>query len=703
MDLYAGTEAPRSFKLSRKATKMLRLASGLALLSVMLFSSTEEGLGNYMRRLCHLEVTFNKGEDEGPIGVWTEVYTTDGVNYVDRALQPQDPIVQESQEDVAFVISLLECPDQPFYEHPGVREKPPPNEMFYDHFAMLKYSICGETDTVTIGGIERHATIYALIPGDAVECMGLNNEPFDRVRVLEELGYIVKIIGSPIKKVDITGSEYLRNSIEQDVGLKDLIKLQAFNMTTHPLAVLIEYDTFILKDLTTAFEDFLIANADASFPMDYSPFDVAAKQNNRGVNTGLFIFRPSTQVYNDLIQLYTTSAFDPVDGWGGTGIAGFPGALGTKGLLTYYYSNEDRNTIILDKCTYNNGYETRLDVFGNCRDGSTGGCEDCQITPFQDIVAARLTDECTLPYACNPSQWEEVHLCNLYHKTWFENRVDFETHWFSSRTEARRAKQEGTFIVSRYYGFCQGPGMDGYDKMILDAPEGPKSIPDPPPPPQASCPPCGEGEVVTVDSADNCGCSSDECSACPVGTHCQPSDASKGIPVLCLDCTCGFCDKKGESCCEINARGNNCKSATNKKECNLQNGFFPGFPGTGNACSGVEVSATATPNGCGCHPNRDTPCTYDRSDQDPKNMCFIMNSNDILEGTIDSYQGEDQAKAADCKNCILTECADQSDIGCVTSDSTISVDDMQACMGDLKAKGNRDQCLAKCSERCQWK
>ena len=144
-----------------------------------------------------------------------------------------------------------------------------------------------------IGNIERHATMYALLPGDAVECMGANEEPFDRVRILEELGFIVKIIGSPVKKVDIGGSPFLRENIMNDVGVKDLIKVQAFNMTTHPLAVLIDYDTFLLESLTEAFQDHLTRNVEASFAMDYTPTNDRVQANNRGINTGLFIFRPS--------------------------------------------------------------------------------------------------------------------------------------------------------------------------------------------------------------------------------------------------------------------------------------------------------------------------------------------------------------------------------------------------------------------------
>lgn len=50
----------------------------------------------------------------------------------------------------------------------------------------------------------------------------------------------------------------------------------------------------------------------------------------------------------------------------------------------------------------------------------------------------------------------------------------------------------------------------------------------------------------------------------------------------------------------------------------MQNAFFPARPGTGNACSGVDVNAKNLPGGCGCLPSGDVSCaSYDPNEKGP--------------------------------------------------------------------------------------
>ena len=254
--------------------------------------------------------------------------------------------------------------------------------------------------------------------------------------------------------------------------------------------------------------------------------------------------------------------------------------------------------------------------------------------------------------------------------------------------------------------YCYGPGTDNYEKIIPDATSGPIMEPEIVlPKKDIVCPTCNDGEFITYDADKRkCSCTSDACAACPEGSRCQEANPQKGIPALCLDCTCGFCDKDNIPCCEFNGV-NNCKSHTTKKECLAQNGFFPGMTGKGHVCSGVEISATATPNGCGCQPNKETHCTYDVNDQDVNDKCFIMNSNEILTSTIDAFSTEDKDKATKCRECIRAQCngvlyKKKPAIQCL--DEANDVDEMQSCMGNLQANGNRDQCRAKCQDICRW-
>eukprot|EP00179_Madagascaria_erythrocladioides_P000609 CAMPEP_0198309872 /NCGR_PEP_ID=MMETSP1450-20131203/2114_1 /TAXON_ID=753684 ORGANISM="Madagascaria erythrocladiodes, Strain CCMP3234" /NCGR_SAMPLE_ID=MMETSP1450 /ASSEMBLY_ACC=CAM_ASM_001115 /LENGTH=427 /DNA_ID=CAMNT_0044012653 /DNA_START=231 /DNA_END=1514 /DNA_ORIENTATION=- len=137
-------------------------------------------------------------------------------------------------------------------------------------------------------------------------------------------------------------------------------------------------------------------------------------------------------------------------------------------------------------------------------------------------------------------------------------------------------------------------------------------------------------------SETECKCVADPCDACPEGSVCLMDKA--GQPV-CRKCGCGFCDSMSNACCEVNAAGNNCKPpGGGRDECLLQKDNFPAFFGeSGDACSGVEVSATATENGCGCKPNSMVPCTFSAGND----SCFVCRADEL----------NDPACAA-CKACV---------------------------------------------------
>ena len=123
---------------------------------------------------------------------------------------------------------------------------------------------------------------------------------------------------------------------------------------------------------------------------------------------------------------------------------------------------------------------------------------------------------------------------------------------------------------------------------------------------------------------------------------------------------------------------NNCKSGPgDNKDCVMQKNFFPSFSGQGNVCSGVEISETATPNGCGCKPNDALPCTYNHDLQgtydDPCNICT---SADIVEGNCPT-----------CRDC-LANCG-----SCITSTSSITA--TAQCL-----KRMDDDCRGQCASVC---
>ena len=110
----------------------------------------------------------------------------------------------------------------------------------------------------------------------------------------------------------------------------------------------------------------------------------------------------------------------------------------------------------------------------------------------------------------------------------------------------------------------------------------------------------------------------------------------------------------------------------------MQKNFFPAFGGAGNVCSGVEISDTATPNGCGCKPNDSSPCTYNSGLQGSfDDQCYLCTTADLVAGV--------------CPNCI--ECLTSCD-SCIAVHG--SVDDLKKCLKKMS-----EPCRASCDSSCK--
>ena len=591
------------------------------------------------------------------------------------------------------------------WELPGNPQETIDTELFYDETFMIKWQICEECGTVVIGDQEYNATAIAMFAPDSIECVGPDGELYDRAQVASDLGYDVKIYGPPLYSEDIQDA-YLRENLESDAGIVDLIRLHAYNMTNYPLAVLLEPYSQILRPINELVGTMLSTNTPAAFTFDYTPQDEIPGGRNRGVDMGLVALKPDEAVFEDMLNKYKTTTFDPNEGWDNSGIAGFPGALGCSGFLSFYYQHTDPSAKVLDKCLYMNGNEHHLsNIDGSCRngqidcstrtiDGHGGPCQDKNIYPYADIYVAKLTESGCGKFSKCPSNENLPHdsLCNKFHNHWANERLDLETNFVHLFPKSDR---NGQYKPERNLGYCKGNGKAGYNKMLKDGP-----APAPAPPPatiigKESCPnSCPEDQYLTQD----CTCSSDECDACPDGTRCQKKDAANGIPAMCIDCECGFCNYSNESCCSVNARGNNCKADTNDRECLLQNGYFPGWGGSGDSCSGVEVSATATPNGCGCQPTWSSPCTFDTSGRSDDDKCFITRADELLDTKITEMAAASRTDAQEssiqCQTCMANLAS------CVNDEGQEDVHAMQSCIGKLKGK-NGSAARAACSSVCQ--
>eukprot|EP00957_Ditylum_brightwellii_P212091 15366954-Ditylum_brightwellii.AAC.1 len=339
--------------------------------------------------------------------------------------------------------------------------------------------------------------------------------------------------------------------------------------------------------------------------------------------------------------------------------------MGTSGLLSYYYSSQP--AIELDRCTYGNTNENPV-ANAMCRD--VNSCDDCRNRDISQVKVAHMAKVCGVPWSCSfDIKWpvEVSPLCEEYHRAWSEYRELFEEEHIKG-ANFPRTRKNGNYRNDIYQGYCTERGKEGY-KGIADR--------DPIEEWEILCDPdldCGPGRYVMND----CTCSpvDDPCLACPANTRCQLS------PIfMCIDCGCGFCNYDLQPCCTFNGV-NNCKSGTNDNECLLQFDQFGAFLGEGNACSGVEISVTAMPNGCGCQPNENTPCTYDPSKRTADEICFICTSSDILP---------DATVCSDCREC-LKNCDP-----CVEQATTLSA--MEKCLSSKPL--NDGLCRVECDRFCR--
>ena len=131
-------------------------------------------------------------------------------------------------KNIGFVVTFSKCPSDIIY-HPGVDTQYDPGHALYDAAAVLKHSI---TTKLAVSG-DYNATFHAIIHPDAIDCDNPNGDSYDRVKLLESLGYYVNIKASPVNPLEITDPN-VRSLINTDAGYRDLTSLHAATLDNHP-------------------------------------------------------------------------------------------------------------------------------------------------------------------------------------------------------------------------------------------------------------------------------------------------------------------------------------------------------------------------------------------------------------------------------------------------------------------------------------
>jgi hypothetical protein len=110
--------------------------------------------------------------------------------------------------------------------------------------AVLKHSVHLTSIHGNMGG-KYDYKFYAIYHPDAEEC----------ALTLKDLGYEMVKRDTPVSIQEIRG-EYLRTHIQRNgcCGEKELIKLEAYTLTDHPIVVHLDLDVLILKPMDAIFD-----------------------------------------------------------------------------------------------------------------------------------------------------------------------------------------------------------------------------------------------------------------------------------------------------------------------------------------------------------------------------------------------------------------------------------------------------------------
>jgi len=307
---------------------------------------------------------------------------------------------------------------------------------------------------------------------------------------VSKLGYTTLIRNTPFDAKDIR-KEFLREHIDgaSCCGRKEFIKLYAYTLVDHPVAVILDLDSLVLKPLDDLFdamilEDYDVVGSslipihdkknnamnlpkkiDAFYTRDYNMVN-AGGEKYAGVQGGFLMARPSEAIFEEYIDIVLEGDYREGQGWGGH-YGYFFGGMQIQGICAYFYGEKHPELgVELNRCRINSMVDSpyfSLDDKkkpGQCRDGRSN-CEDCRTTELSDILSAHFTI-CQKPWECRSWDSKMENLCSQLHSEWFRIRRSFE----ESRAEDDGLRQlpdlAGAYKPENYFGYCKQSGRSGY-------------------------------------------------------------------------------------------------------------------------------------------------------------------------------------------------------------------------------------------------
>eukprot|EP00536_Pseudo-nitzschia_multiseries_P000868 jgi/Psemu1/250005/estExt_Genewise1Plus.C_110057 len=339
--------------------------------------------------------------------------------------------------------------------------------------AVLKHSIHLASLHGPLGG-KYDYKMYAIYHPDGHKC----------AETLTALGYELVERETPVAVKDIQG-DYLRSKIEKNgcCGEKELVKLEAYTLTQHPVVVHLDLDTLVLQPMDSLFDwmmagdkarDFDASGIELQWPEAEVPETINAiftrdfnmcgpKKKVKPVQGGFLVLRPSMDVYNEFVEIIREGHFTQGGGWGGiTGV--FYGSMTFQGIIPYYYDLlHPGQHVEANHCVYNQMADNPRNkrtvndvVSGDCMTGAKD-CEDCRSRPLDQVITTHFT-LCQKPWMCLPQDSDVIQqrLCRKLHHEWYRIRSDLEKSW------GRPELGEGQYQKEHFYGHCNGHGTRGY-------------------------------------------------------------------------------------------------------------------------------------------------------------------------------------------------------------------------------------------------
>ncbi len=231
------------------------------------------------------------------------------------------------------------------------------------------------------------------------------------MKLLQSLNYYVEILGQPITTSALlqAGQTHLSDNIENDVGIRDSIKLRAWSLTDHPVVVLMNYNTLIDQPIDQEIDLLLASDTMKGLYIHTKP---DPDNGGSGVDTGFMIIKPDQAEFENIVSEYLNTPYDPTTGWNGQGYNNFKGGLGISGFLAYYFANNP-GYLALDRCTY--AHTADADCLGSF--------------PFENRKASTmLKDVCGDPRNCpyTHPNWaaDKTAACEAMHRSCKYKGVD---------------------------------------------------------------------------------------------------------------------------------------------------------------------------------------------------------------------------------------------------------------------------------------